>query len=464
LTKTSARWLILGIGAFLGLWLMNGGTGAMAALAGAGPTPPAPGDRRAYHSETGRLSFLGFDPGHGPQVSAALRGRSLQAQGKSLLAPYVAAFGIRDADRQLRLESAKDHSVRFQQVVEGVPVLAGELVVNISHEGNLESINGEISPDPALDTSPQVDAQAARQTALQAVAKAQGVEASELEADSPQLWVYDEKLLLPSDRPVELVWRTEVRSRADAPIRELVLINAVSGGVSLHFNQVDTSWGAMGEGGLDVPLLQDTETPTGTDSETAVDTVTATPTDTATSVPGSSETPGDTATTAAPTPTLTPSPTIAPTALATTTAPDPGLLFDLLRREQGLIYATNRTSDTLMSSTSTLEWITSLAIGAIQAARLERRWVGTSRRRRKRIGAVRLDCVPRSGHMDLGGDGRAAALHRRSHPHDVVWRPGRRIRWVRPPSTTFTPSMLHPRRTRKIESTDPDVPSYLDDQ
>src|SRR4030095_12530362 len=46
-----------------------------------------------------------------------------------------------------------------------------------------------------------------------------------------------------STHPVELVWRMDVTSKEiGMPIRELVLVNAQRGNISLHFNQVDMAW------------------------------------------------------------------------------------------------------------------------------------------------------------------------------------------------------------------------------
>ena len=38
-----------------------------------------------------------------------------------------------------------------------------------------------------------------------------------------------------------VVWRMDVKAKAARPIRELVLIDAESGSVALHFNQVETA-------------------------------------------------------------------------------------------------------------------------------------------------------------------------------------------------------------------------------
>ena len=62
----------------------------------------------------------------------------------------------------------------------------------------------------------------------------------------PELWIYDESLLRPSTRPVELVWRMEVTAADNSlPVRELVLVNAEQGGIRLHFNQIDMAWSSL---------------------------------------------------------------------------------------------------------------------------------------------------------------------------------------------------------------------------
>ncbi|WP_196302159.1 hypothetical protein, partial [Streptococcus pneumoniae] len=66
---------------------------------------------------------------------------------------------------------------------------------------------------------------------------------SDFVATQPELWIFDESLLQPSNRPIELVWRLEVSGLdMSMPVRELVLVNAQTGSISFHFNQVDTAW------------------------------------------------------------------------------------------------------------------------------------------------------------------------------------------------------------------------------
>jgi Zn-dependent metalloprotease len=122
-------------------------------------------------------------------------------------------------------------------------VLGGELIVNTNERGDLYSMNGEVSPNLSLQTQPTIDSARAAEIALQAMAKWYQRSPEDFAASEPELWIYDESLLRPSTRPVELVWRMEVIAKDNAmPVRELVLVNAERGGISLHFNQIDTAW------------------------------------------------------------------------------------------------------------------------------------------------------------------------------------------------------------------------------
>ena len=109
--------------------------------------------------------------------------------------------------------------------------------------GDLLSMSGEVSPELTLSVSPGIYAVEASQTALGAIAKWNKLDEAELLVTKPELWIYDESLLKESPRAPELVWRMEVfATDINQPVRELVLVNAQTGGISLHFNQVDMAW------------------------------------------------------------------------------------------------------------------------------------------------------------------------------------------------------------------------------
>lgn len=166
------------------------------------------------------------------------------------------SFGAAD-DSELVATDATDtldggHAVRFQQRVDGVPVLGGEIVVKVDENGRVRSSAGEVVPDgridpaaaPAIDTTPIVAAATAATTAIAVTARIEGVSVEVLRADAPTLWIYDPALIgapVPATAlggtPTRLVWRTEVRN-ALGDIDRFVLIDALDGTVVLEFSQV----------------------------------------------------------------------------------------------------------------------------------------------------------------------------------------------------------------------------------
>jgi Zn-dependent metalloprotease len=207
------------------------------------------GLRREANAASGRLNFIASEGGR-PLPALQALGKSLRPQDPALelARHYGPEFGLKDPGRELaelRKSQAKDGrlTVRYQQRYQDIPVMGGELIVNTDGNGDLYSINGEISPDLSLPTQASIDPEQARQAALESMAKWYGKTPEDFVAMPPELWIYDESLLQPSTRPVELTWRMEVTARDNSlPVRELVLVNAQRGSISLHFNQIDTAW------------------------------------------------------------------------------------------------------------------------------------------------------------------------------------------------------------------------------
>ncbi len=130
--------------------------------------------------------------------------------------------------------------MRFQQVYRTIPIMAGELNVHINQQRNVTSVNGEILPNISISTTPTIDSDNASTIARNYIAKQYGVAANTLSAAKSTLWIYNPQLLGgPGTQITTLNWRTEVRGQNGAkPFRELVLVNANNGIVTLHFNQI----------------------------------------------------------------------------------------------------------------------------------------------------------------------------------------------------------------------------------
>jgi|GEM_PF-2114998 len=201
--------------------------------------------KRGTNPETGKLSFIGNgDPIFVPGVSD-VKGMPPQERAMGIANAYGKEFGLKNPSQELKLLKSQKNAngndiVRYQQLYEGIPVIAGEVIVNMNANGELISINGEVSSDLRLDTKPQVTAQDARKAALAEITKLYKVDEKELAATNPELWIFDESLLKASARLAELVWRMEVTDKnGTQPIREMILVNAKMGNVSFHISQVD---------------------------------------------------------------------------------------------------------------------------------------------------------------------------------------------------------------------------------
>jgi len=155
---------------------------------------------------------------------------------------YGAMFGLSRPQAQLQVLGventvASSHIVKFRQQVAGLPVLGGELAVSLDGDGALQSVNGETtSPDVAV-SAPSESAAAATRTALVSTAKRYGLSAGSLTASPAHEWFYDPSLF---GSPVQFqagpVWRVTVSNGTD--IRQLVLIDTVTGGIVESANQV----------------------------------------------------------------------------------------------------------------------------------------------------------------------------------------------------------------------------------
>lgn len=214
------------------------------------PGKPAPGPdglTYTYSPETGLLTFVAgsaatplLDPA---QTAGALADVDAGAQ---VLAQFGAAFGLAHPVEEMRLERVDQHAggatLRYQQQYQGIPVLGGELLLNRDADGRVLSLNGEVSASLKLrSTRPAISAERARNTAVAGMKAWHGLSASQVQASQPELWVYDPNIFEPGDATPVLTWRMELTPLdAATPARELVLVNAATGRVALHFNQVNT--------------------------------------------------------------------------------------------------------------------------------------------------------------------------------------------------------------------------------
>ena len=201
-----------------------------------------PGVRVAADSEVGSaITFIGTGPGTAiPLQASTPRAAALEA-GERFGARFGqgpgSALRVREVERLRDGRSA----AHLKQTIDGVPVLGGELAVGLDPAGDLLSIGGELEPERGIDTTPAVGGAAAAETAVAAVAKDSGVPASALIATSPELSIYDPRILGgPGLSMPRAVWRVEVHAEGSpVTLRNLVLVDAGLGNVALSFNEIE---------------------------------------------------------------------------------------------------------------------------------------------------------------------------------------------------------------------------------
>ncbi|MFN8020352.1 MAG: M4 family metallopeptidase [Acidimicrobiales bacterium] len=132
-------------------------------------------------------------------------------------------------------------AVRYQQRIDGLPVLGGELVVRVDDAGRVRSAAGELAPADAaagLDTTATLTASQAIDLAVAVTARDAEVDAASLHASAAELTVYDPSLIGASGLPgARLVWHVDVRTDA-GDVDRFVLVDADTGAIVLAFGQV----------------------------------------------------------------------------------------------------------------------------------------------------------------------------------------------------------------------------------
>jgi bacillolysin len=194
-----------------------------------------------YHALTGMVRFIGASPETPVRNVSKAAGLSREDAARSFLQVYGPLFGVKDQATELSVMKSKSAGtgrsfVKYQQLHKGIPVIAGELNVQLDQSGNVLSANGETSPDISLDTTPAIDTETAGQTALAAVAKWYKSSGLHLLA-KPELWIYNPALLGTQQNTNTLVWRMEVADYAGT-VKELVLVDAHSERIVLHFSEI----------------------------------------------------------------------------------------------------------------------------------------------------------------------------------------------------------------------------------
>lgn len=188
--------------------------------------------------EGGVATFVGTPAGTDIDNPAVGRGTSVSAAARAHLQRYGDAIGADRAGTRLvehgRSSAAAGSAVvRYQQEVDGLPVLGGDVVVTLDKDHDLASLDANLS-DAASVGSATVTEDAARATALGTVGRTRVKGAT---AEDLGRWVLDpETIPVAGLSQARSAWRFEVRAGHD--VRRMVLVDDRSGVVLLDVDLI----------------------------------------------------------------------------------------------------------------------------------------------------------------------------------------------------------------------------------
>ena len=202
--------------------------------------------RVGLDARSGAVHFVGANLGRAmPQPSGLTPAATPEEAARHYLSACGSLFGVNNPSAGLAVGRQRNAgrgrtAVRFQQMERGIPVIAGELLVNLNARRDVVSVSGEVAPRFDGSITPTIARDEAADTARALVAKQYQLPSDTLIVTVASLEIYAPGLMGPDAGSPRLVWRMEVRARSVDDIRELVLIDAQQGSVALHFNQVET--------------------------------------------------------------------------------------------------------------------------------------------------------------------------------------------------------------------------------
>jgi Zn-dependent metalloprotease/fibronectin type 3 domain-containing protein len=150
---------------------------------------------------------------------------------RSFLRDNTALFGMASEVSDLAVVSTKPSPsgthVRFQQMIDGIPVYRSEVVVNLNREGAIRSVSNDYIADLSAPTQPKITSDEAYQAASQAV----GIKGRLLGDPTNRL------MILPKDGRGYLTYRVTIAT--EDPLGDWeVFVDAVSGQVVQMYDQM----------------------------------------------------------------------------------------------------------------------------------------------------------------------------------------------------------------------------------
>ncbi len=197
-----------------------------------------------YHDQTGLASFI-FSP-EGIEVVEARRANSTpQVAARQFMQSYGTMFGISaqvDELATIKEFDTQDGSsiVRFQQMYQNIPVVGAQVNFEISSARAIRSINGELLPRIAINTTPTIDEAQALQIGIDSVSTKFEIDPGLITTTEASLAIFDQRIMggFGPATPT-LTWQVRLTNRTHVtPFDAYVFVDAVTGKIVAQFNQI----------------------------------------------------------------------------------------------------------------------------------------------------------------------------------------------------------------------------------
>ncbi|HEY6935239.1 MAG TPA: M4 family metallopeptidase [Marmoricola sp.] len=204
-------------------------------------------DVHVSRAANGLVRFVGTRAGRPLARPAGVDGHTRPTTAaRAFVQQHGALFGVAGPSTALGrghalATPAGGHVVRFDQQLGGHPVLGGTVSVSLTAANQVAAVAAHTARPIRLEASTQVSPLRAGRAALAATARAEHAPMRQLRlSGAPALTVFEPSLLgLPTAAQPGLVYKVEVVSGpAASPVRELVLVDATSGSVVLHSDEL----------------------------------------------------------------------------------------------------------------------------------------------------------------------------------------------------------------------------------
>jgi len=236
-------------------------TQKVAALLSSAQGPAAESAPRIAKANGGYVRHLGFPRGRGIEAPGADPQNPRDVTEK-FLSQWRDAFVNPSAKVNFVVGRANTHRgrsyVRVQQKYGGLKIFDADLNIQVGADGRVNSLLCNVMRDTGaldrgeLSTSPTLTAEAAQQTARQAVVQlfsdttstatlpASAVTLQDLTASPPELLLFHPPVV-GRKGPTRLVWNTVVGHSGGPLVREQVLVDAQTGEIPLHFTLIENA-------------------------------------------------------------------------------------------------------------------------------------------------------------------------------------------------------------------------------